>query len=95
MFCIYRRKCIQKRKCGINARFTTRSIEYVIVDIGLTKKFPVDPFTAYVALSQSWGQDMIWPLRDFNDVIFTKHPFEDQCVEDERLKLLDGTIKEI
>jgi hypothetical protein len=30
-----------------------QTIEYVIVDIGLTKKFPVDPFTAYVALSQS------------------------------------------
>jgi len=66
-----------------------QTIEYVIVDIGLTKKFPVDPFTAYiVALSQSQGQDMIWLLRDFNDVIFTKHPFEDQCVE-------DGTTKEI
>jgi hypothetical protein len=26
--------------------------------------------------------------------IFTKHPSEDLCVEDERLKLLDGTTKD-
>jgi hypothetical protein len=59
-----------------------QTIEYVIVNIGPTEKFPVDPFTAYVAPSQSQGQDMIWLLRDFNDVIFTKHPSEDLCVKD-------------
>jgi len=71
-----------------------QTIEYVIVDIGPTKKFPVDPFTAYVALSRSRGRDTIRLLRDFDDAIFTKHPSEDLHLEDERLKLLDGTTKD-
>jgi len=32
-----------------------QTIKYVIIDISLTKKFPVDPFAAYVALSCSYG----------------------------------------
>jgi ATP-dependent exoDNAse (exonuclease V) alpha subunit len=34
-----------------NHKAQGQTIEYVIVNIGLTKKFPVDPFVAYVALS--------------------------------------------
>jgi hypothetical protein len=37
---------------------------------------------------------MIQLLRDFNDVIFTKHPSEDLHVKDKRLTLLDGTTKD-
>jgi hypothetical protein len=65
-----------------------QTIEYVIVDIGPTKKFPVDPFAAYVALSRSRGRHSIRLLRDFDDRIFTKHPSEDLRAEDERLSIL-------
>lgn len=62
-----------------------QTIERVIVDIGPTKRFPVDPFSAYVALSRSRGRATIRLLRDFDDNIFTKHPSEALRLEDERL----------
>ena len=66
-----------------------QTIEYVIVDIGPTKKFPVSSFAAYVALSRSRGRDNIRLLRDFDDVIFTKHPSEALRQEDERLQSIN------
>ena len=63
-------------------------IERVIVDIGLTKWFPVDLFSAYMALSRSRGWATIRLLQDFDDNIFTKHPSEALCLEDERLLAL-------
>ena len=58
------------------------------LDIGTTKKFPVTPFSTYVALSRSRGRDSVRLLRDFDDTIFTKHPSEDLRREDERLEIL-------
>jgi hypothetical protein len=62
-----------------------QTLEHVIVDIGTTVKFPVNPFAAYVALSRSRGRDTIRLLRDFDETIFTKHPSEYLRREDERL----------
>ena len=56
--------------------------------LDITKKFPVTPFSAYVALSRSRGRDSVHLLRDFDDTIFTKHPSEDLRREDERLEIL-------
>ena len=71
-----------------------QTIEYVVVDIGPTRRFPVDPFTAYVALSRSRGMDNIRLLRDFDNKIFTHHPSEALRTEDTRLDSLteDTTI---
>ena len=60
----------------------------MVVDIGPTKRFPVDPFAAYVALSRSRGWQTIRLLRDFDSGIFTKHPSETLCLEDERLRIV-------
>jgi len=65
-----------------------QTIEYVIVDIGPTKRFPVDPFTAYVALSRSRGRKSIRLLQDFDKRIFTKHLSDELRDEDERLEQL-------
>jgi len=65
-----------------------QTIEHVIVDIGPMKRFLVDPFSAYVALSQSRGRGTIRLLRDFDDSIFTRHPSEALRLEDERLSVL-------
>ena len=70
-----------------------QTIEYVIVDIGPTRRFPVDPFAAYVTLSRSRGMDNIRLLRDFNDKIFTRHPSEALRMEDARLDLLTEETK--
>jgi hypothetical protein len=63
-------------------------LEHVLINIGTTKKFPITPFSEYVALSQSRGQDSVWLLRDFDDTIFTQHPSEDLRRKDKRLELL-------
>jgi hypothetical protein len=60
----------------------------VIVDIGKTMKFPVSAFAAYVALSRSRGRHSIRLLRDFDNVIFTRHPSDALHREDERLEWL-------
>jgi len=65
-----------------------QTIEYVIVNIDPTKKFLVDSFAAYVALSCSCGCHSIRLLREFDDLIFTKHPSEDLQAEDEQLSVL-------
>ena len=65
-----------------------QTLEHVLIDIGTTKKFPVTPFSAYVALSRSRGRDSVHLLRDFDDTIFMKHPSEDLRREDERLEIL-------
>ena len=65
-----------------------QTLEYVIVDIGKLKTFPVNQFAAYVALSRSRGRQTIRLLRDFDDRLFTIHPSEDLKEQDERLKVL-------
>jgi ATP-dependent exoDNAse (exonuclease V) alpha subunit len=70
-----------------------QTIENVIVDIGPTKRFSVDAFAAYMALSQSWGRETIRLLRDFDDKIFTTHPSEHLHAEDERLAALSLQTK--
>ena len=65
-----------------------QTLEHVLIEVRTTKKFPVTPFSAYVALSRSRGQDSVRLLRDFDDTIFTRHPSEDLRREDERLELL-------
>lgn len=73
-----------------NYKSQGQTLEYVIVDIGTTRRFPVTPFTLYVALSHSGGRHRIRLLRDFKDDIFTQHPSEQLRVEDERLRGLAG-----
>lgn len=70
-----------------------QTVPYVIVDIGATKRFPVDAFAAYVALSRSRGRETIRLLRDFDNKIFTQHPSEELRIEDERLKMLQEETK--
>jgi hypothetical protein len=70
-----------------------QTIENVIVDIGPTKRFSVDAFAAYVALSRSRGRETIRLLRDFDDKIFTKHPWEHLRAEDGRLDALSLQTK--
>jgi hypothetical protein len=47
----------------------------MIVDIGTMKKFPITPFVADMALSHSRGRETVRLLHDFDDTIFTWHPF--------------------
>ena len=56
----------------------------IVIDIGPTKRFPVDPFAAYVALSRSRGRESI----RFDERIFTRHPSDELRDEDERLEQL-------
>jgi hypothetical protein len=70
-----------------------QTIKRVIVDIGPTKRFPVDPFAAYVALLRGRGQDSIRLLWDFDKCIFTKHPSDELRDEDERLEQLTTETK--
>ena len=69
----------------MNHKAQGQTLENIIVDVGTTNNFPVTPFLAYVALSQSRGRDTIRLLRDFDETIFTKYPLEDLQLEDERL----------
>ena len=62
-----------------------QTLEPVVVDIGPIKKFMVDPFAAYMALSRSRSQHSIRLLWDFNDNIFTRHLSESLWIEDEQL----------
>lgn len=62
-----------------------QTLDYAIVDIGIMRRFPVDPFAAYVALSRSRGRKSIRLLRDFDPGIFTKHLSESLRLEDQRL----------
>ena len=43
--------------------------EHVLINIGTTMKFPITPFSAYVALSWSRGRDSVQLLRDFDNTI--------------------------
>jgi hypothetical protein len=44
--------------------------EHILIDIGTTKKFPITPFSVYVALSQSRGQYSVRLLRDFDNTTY-------------------------
>jgi hypothetical protein len=50
-------------------------------------------FNAYVALSRSQGRDTIRLLRDFENVLFTRHPSEDLREEEHRLENLAKETK--
>jgi hypothetical protein len=72
-----------------------QTLEYVIVDIGKLKTFPVNQFAPHVALSRSCGRKTICLLRDFDNNLFTIHPSEDLKEQDKRLKVLaDQTEKD-
>ncbi|KAG2085768.1 uncharacterized protein F5147DRAFT_781896 [Suillus discolor] len=71
-----------------------QTIEQVIVDLGKTSSFALDPFHAYVVLSQSRGRETIRLLREFDDKLLTHHPSEDLCQEDERLYCLAKATKD-
>ncbi|KAF7985887.1 hypothetical protein HWV62_43768 [Athelia sp. TMB] len=71
-----------------------QTLETAFIDIGPTKRFPVDPFAAYVALSRGRGRDSIRLLRKFDPAIFTRHPSEHLRVEDQRLLKLAEDTKE-
>jgi hypothetical protein len=69
-------------------------IEHVMVDISPTKRFSVDTFAVYLALSQSTRvRTSIRLLRDFDDSIFTKHPSEYLQAGDTRLAELSEETK--
>ncbi|KAF7973278.1 hypothetical protein HWV62_15643 [Athelia sp. TMB] len=70
-----------------------QTLESAIIDIGPTKRFPVDPFAAYVALSRGRGRDSIRLLRSFDPGIFTRHPSEHLRAEDECLSQLANFTK--
>ena len=61
------------------------------VNIRPTKRFSVDAFAAYIALSRSRGRESIRLLRDFDDKIFTKLPSEH--LQAEEFQLADLTRK--
>ncbi|KAF7977003.1 hypothetical protein HWV62_4934 [Athelia sp. TMB] len=71
-----------------------QTLEYAIIDIAPTKKFPVDSFSAYVALSRGRGRSKIRILRNFNEMIFTKHPSEYLRLEDQHLICVAEETKE-
>jgi ATP-dependent exoDNAse (exonuclease V) alpha subunit len=71
-----------------------QTMGFVIVDIGCLKKFPVNQFAAYVALSRSKGRDTIRLLRDFEDELFTKPPAADLQDIDSKLARLVQDTKE-
>ena len=62
-----------------------QSLEHILVDIGKLSRFPVNTFTAYVALLRSRGRHMIRLLHDFDEQLFTTHPSRDLFEEDKRL----------
>ena len=66
-----------------------QTLEWVIIDIGTTDKFPVTPFTAFMALLHSRSREMVWLLHDFDDTIFTQHPSHYLHLEDEHLECLN------
>jgi len=70
-----------------------QTIKCIIVNIGPTKRFPVDPFATYVAMSHSRGHNTIRLLRDFDKRIFTRHPSTELRSEDERLACLTTQTK--
>ncbi|KAF7971098.1 hypothetical protein HWV62_22094 [Athelia sp. TMB] len=70
-----------------------QTLDYAIIDIGPTKRFPVNPFAAYVALSRGRGRDSIRLLRKFDASIFTRHPSEHLRLEDKRLLDLANMTK--
>jgi ATP-dependent exoDNAse (exonuclease V) alpha subunit len=68
-------------------------IECVIVDLGKTSSFRLDPFHAYVSLSRSRGRETIRLLRDFDHKLLTHHPSDDLQKEDERFVALAEQTK--
>jgi hypothetical protein len=71
-----------------------QTIDHVLVDIGKTSSFSLSPFNAYVALSRGRGRQTIRLLRDFDDLLFTRHPSESLRVEDERIVDLTRKTKD-
>ena len=55
-----------------NHKAQGQTLEWVIIDIGMTKKFPVTPFMAYVVLSHSRGRETVRLLRDFDDTVMDR-----------------------
>ena len=72
-----------------------QTLEPVIVDIGPPPHGYLTPFNIYVALSRGTGRDNIRLLRDFDSTLLEQHPCEFLRLEDERLKNLNETTKEI
>jgi hypothetical protein len=71
-----------------------QTLEWVIIDIGTTKRFPITPFAAYVVLSCSRGRETVQLLCDFDDTIFTWHSSQYLCLEDDRLAHLNANTKD-
>jgi len=70
-----------------------QTIDHLIVDIGKTTSFSLNPFNAYIALSRSHGWSSIRLLRDFENTLFTQHPSDNLKREDERLSFLAKQTK--
>lgn len=62
-----------------------QTIENVIIDLAKTPSAALTRFNAYVAMSRSRGKTTIRLLHDFDSKLFTVHPNELLCQEDERL----------
>lgn len=91
---------IKRRQLALTAAYAFtdiksqgQTIEHVVVDLGRTTCFALNPFNAYVALSRSRGRDNIRLLRDFDEKLFTHPPSEDLLKEDIRLANLAEETK--
>ena len=71
-----------------------QTMGFVIVDTGFLKRFPVNQFATYVALSRSRGRETIRLLRDFDDNLFTKPLAADLQNIDDRLSWLVQETKQ-
>jgi len=70
-----------------------QTIKYVIIDIGKPPTGSLSPFSVYVALSRSRGQDTIRLLRDFGANLFQNHPSNALRSDMRRLQKLNEDTK--
>ncbi|KIM66471.1 hypothetical protein SCLCIDRAFT_110575 [Scleroderma citrinum Foug A] len=70
-----------------------QTINHCIVDLATPPTGKLTPFNAYVALSRSRGRHSIRLLRDFDERLFTHHPSEHLCMEDEQINKLGHRMK--
>ena len=69
-----------------NYKSQAQTINHLIIDLGKTTSFSLNPFNAYIALSRSYGRHTIRLLWDFDNALFIHHPSDDLRCEDNRLE---------
>jgi hypothetical protein len=73
-----------------NFKSQGQMIECVLVDLGKPPTGCLTSFNAYVALSRSCGWKRIRLLQNVDERLFTTHPSQELCKEDECLATLAG-----